>query len=61
MSVGASGAPKQQRALPLRLWLKMFNEVLKHSSRTFAQEIAVKDAIDDINVQCFSLLGASNV
>lgn len=57
----ASGGPKQQRDLPLRLWLKMFNEVMKRPSRTYAQEIAVRHAINDINVQYFSLLGASNV
>lgn len=61
MSDVASSAPKHQCNLPLRLWLKMFNEVIKRPRRPSAQEIAVRHAINDINVQCFSLLGASNV
>lgn len=57
----ASGALKQQRDLALRLWLKMFNEVMKHLSRTSTQETAVRHTINDINVQYFPLLGACNI
>lgn len=61
MSDVASVALKQQLDLPLRLWLKMFNEVMKCPSCTCAEEKAARHAVSDINVQYFSLLGASNV
>lgn len=56
----ASGAPKERRSLPHGLWLKMWHDVMKRMCRT-SHETAIRHAINDTNVQYFSLLGASNV
>lgn len=61
MSDVAPGAPKHLCYVPLGLWLKMWNEVMKRPRRTSPHEMAIRHVISDINVQYFSLLGATNV
>lgn len=61
MSDVAPGALKHQYNVSLGLWLKAWNEVMKRPYCTSPHEMAIRHVISDINVQYFSLLGATNV
>lgn len=61
MSDVAPGASTHQCYVPLGLWLKMWNDVMKRPCRTSPHEMAIRNVIGDINAQYFSLPGATNV